>query len=1541
MGLAKHMYMRAFYRCCLALLLALPLSAWATGEPSTYFNIFVPPNNDAVRRDAALIVTAIYDSTWVTIQDDGMDGDTDDNWSGYLMAGQSYILYIRDNGINDDARYASGGVLKQDGDYFIIQSNQVVYASQSTNSDWQHDWVPSINKTSKGEKFIVYSPPFSNSKRDVNVMPYEDSTYVTIKRISLLPTTVTGKTNVSWDSARVVAQRLLRIGQDLIYAFPEGRDLMDAGHTYVIETSKAVTVQYGALFGNERDGGGYVPSSNGSSAGELMYFTVPYQAAGEQEIRIVSWHDNNAVSLSRYSNGSWVTVQNWNLNNRKAADWVGRSNGNVAYPTVFRLTCSAGKKVSVFEGNWFETGSPGTSDMATMVSSENGTSAGTYFLSYMAPPGNEQNVRDPFTNTLFGKRLSHLYLFARDSATVTVRDANTGGTKINRTYQILPNRYVDCALDEAQWMSIYNGTGTPSGPDRPYLEVSSNRPVSVMNSNFNDNWMMYFGSSQEQSFKQTSSSSSSNLLPGDTVRVVSQIQCNRPLLNPDVEVLVGPGLQVVESVLQAGAVRIKGRCKPKGAGTAIDFIGEPNSLPSGNSGTVTTTVVAQVYDEAGRPLTGTVVSNVETLVSGISGGDFQQSVSTEGLVMNTQNQNALQFSLCQTKGLADQPGSSWTGTWIDMDNDGWEDLFCTETDRTKPNALYKNNGNGNFSRVTQGPLVTDKGVSISNAWADVDNDGDADALVINNTFSPSFLYTNQGAGSFSRNEGPGFTKEVSYFHSGVFADYDRDGKLDLFLSNYWPTRFNELYKNEGNGSFSKNNATILSVSSNASTGATWADYDNDGYPDLFIPNHDGNKNALYRNLGNGQFEKKENLAPALDGGYAVGSCWGDVDNDGDLDLFVANASKQKNSFFRNLGNGTFEKVTTGIFVNEPGHHHGCSFADWDKDGDLDLYVTGDQGFKCMYRNDGSGNFEKVNNEYPISHFGKAFGHAWADYDKDGDLDLFVATHSNQLNYLFCNNGNSNRWLNIRLVGTRSNASAIGARIRCKAAGKWQMREISSQSGIGGNSSLRAYFGFGSTLTVDSIQVWWPSGMVQQIGSSQTNQFLTLTEPLGALVSGKVYEDRNNNCAHDAGEPLLCRHRISLGQGQTVVSDEDGRFQVSLSPGNYRIRPTAPVAGTYTCQTERNLNLGNTSVSDQDFAFQAACPNADLALHFGSVAWRKGFAKTSDLQIENKGRATARQIQIRLVHKPGFYVIKSGNLPQTNTAPFEWTLDSLPAGGLVHLNLVDSISRISTVGMQDSLVWQLSYAGTDCNPADNRIRFEDEIVGAIDPNDIAVWPKGYGSGGLIPAGTWLQYRIRFINKGTWMASRVEITDPLPEGLDLSTLEVENMSHEARVNLRGQTLQFFFENINLPDSLSEPEKSQGFVFFRIRTLKNLMPGTRLPNQAHIVFDYEDPVYTNIVLNTIEQAGKGKDRLLVWPNPSTGELKWRVESLDPVRRPMQPERLRVWSATGKKLAEISLQSEESTGAESLESLPAGLYLLEFSTASGEILQTRWEKL
>lgn len=273
---------------------------YATGEPSTYFQIYVPPNNDAVQRNVCLVVTAIYDDTEFNIIDDGADGDTDDSKTGVLKAGQSYVLYIKDNGINDDARYASGGVLKWDGDYFIVKSNKLVYASQSTNSDWQHDWVPSVDKSSIGQKFIVYAPMITSSNRDINVFAYQNNTVVDFYKISTQAKTNTGFTDVDAENPVKVFSKTLNVGQDLIYSFPEGRDAMISGETYMLVANKPVTMQYGALFGNERDGGGYVPTSNGSSSGELMYFAVPYQSGGEQEIRIVSWDNTNTVKLDRF-----------------------------------------------------------------------------------------------------------------------------------------------------------------------------------------------------------------------------------------------------------------------------------------------------------------------------------------------------------------------------------------------------------------------------------------------------------------------------------------------------------------------------------------------------------------------------------------------------------------------------------------------------------------------------------------------------------------------------------------------------------------------------------------------------------------------------------------------------------------------------------------------------------------------------------------------------------------------------------------------------------------------------------------------------------------------------------------------------------------------------------------------------------------------------------------------------------------------------------------------------------------------------------------
>lgn len=202
----------------------------------------------------------------------------------------------------------------------------------------------------------------------------------------------------------------------------------------------------------------------------------------------------------------------------------------------------------------------------------------------MAPPGDEQNVRNPFTNSLFGQRLTHVYLFAKKAAVVSVKDSYTNGTKFNKTYTIAAGKYVDCYLTETEWKNIYNGTGTNSGPARPYLTVTSNEDISLMNSNFNDNWMMYFGSALPQSITQTSNSNKNNAIPGDTVTFRSDIgfQGTDPVYNPHVEVNVTSGAIVSSSKLVdvQNTDTINGIINQTAQKTTVSFQGEPTLDPT-------------------------------------------------------------------------------------------------------------------------------------------------------------------------------------------------------------------------------------------------------------------------------------------------------------------------------------------------------------------------------------------------------------------------------------------------------------------------------------------------------------------------------------------------------------------------------------------------------------------------------------------------------------------------------------------------------------------------------------------------------------------------------------------------------------------------------------------------------------------------------------------------------------------------------------------------------------------------------------------------
>lgn len=467
----------------------------------------------------------------------------------------------------------------------------------------------------------------------------------------------------------------------------------------------------------------------------------------------------------------------------------------------------------------------------------------------------------------------------------------------------------------------------------------------------------------------------------------------------------------------------------------------------------------------------------------------------------------------------DRDGSMGVG-WGDFDQDGYLDLYVVNTvrkasdlddrDYDVPNYLYRNNRNSTFAKITIGEIVSDTAHSVACSWGDYDNDGDLDLFVANgrNSFLDivyaNNLYRNNGDGMFTKITEGEIVTEKSDSRSCSWADYDNDGYLDLFVTNA-SGRNNFLYKNNRDGTFTKITTGIIVSEGGNSRGCGWADYDNDGDLDLFVANGDNQNNFLYNNNGDGAFTKITTGEVVTDGGDSQGCSWGDYDNDGALDLFVANAGYQNNFLYHNNGDGTFTKVTAGPIVNDEGDSRGSGWGDYDNDGDLDLVVVNYIQNSFLYTNNGDGAFSKITSGPVVEDPRDSQGCAWADYDRDGDLDLFVANYSFTdigLNFLYKNLANDNNasrkhWINIECVGINSNRSAIGAKVHVKARingnALWQMQEISGQTGYGGQNSLQAEFGLGDAIVVDTIKVEWPSRQISVLANIPANRFFKIEE----------------------------------------------------------------------------------------------------------------------------------------------------------------------------------------------------------------------------------------------------------------------------------------------------------------------------------------------------------------------------------------------------------------------------------------------------------------
>jgi len=457
--------------------------------------------------------------------------------------------------------------------------------------------------------------------------------------------------------------------------------------------------------------------------------------------------------------------------------------------------------------------------------------------------------------------------------------------------------------------------------------------------------------------------------------------------------------------------------------------------------------------------------------------------------------------------VTDDAGPAASITAVDYDGDGWPDIYFgngADVPTFQANFLWRNNGDGTFARTNVVGVATDPGKTVEAAWGDYDNDGFPDLVVVNWPGGKNFQYRNNGDGTFTKiTQGPIVT-EAGEFIGCVWGDYDRDGWLDLFVTMFAGNH--RLYHNNRDGTFSR---TTDLPTAGSGVSPSFVDYDNDGFPDLFVAGWPSSKNALYHNNGGRSFTRITNIPPATEGRHSVSTTWGDYDNDGFADLFVANGNfdngQYQNFLYHNGGDGTFAKVTTGPIATDTGDSGGSAWADVDNDGDLDLFVTGMGGQnELFYLNNGDGTFTQITLGNLVNSGGRNAGAVFADYDRDGFLDLFVS--NTEHNWLFRNKGNSNGWLAVKCIGTVSNRSAIGAKVRAKATigGKtfWQLREISTGDGRG-NGTLTAHFGLGDATIIDTLRIEWPSGIVQELHDVATKQSLTVTEParLQALGAG--------------------------------------------------------------------------------------------------------------------------------------------------------------------------------------------------------------------------------------------------------------------------------------------------------------------------------------------------------------------------------------------------------------------------------------------------------
>ena len=501
--------------------------------------------------------------------------------------------------------------------------------------------------------------------------------------------------------------------------------------------------------------------------------------------------------------------------------------------------------------------------------------------------------------------------------------------------------------------------------------------------------------------------------------------------------------------------------------------------------------------------------------------------------------------------------------FLDYDNDGWLDAFLVNgttlegfpKGQEPTSHLYRNRGDGRFEDVTVRAGLAQGGWGQGVCAGDYDNDGFVDLAVT--YWGQNRLYHNRGDGTFEDvTAKAGLLEKRTRWGTGcAFLDYDRDGRLDLFVANYididltttptpdtglcrykgipvacgppgLPGGKNVLYHNEGGGRFAdvSEKTGITKASGTYALGVSTLDFDGDGWTDLYVAD-DSNPNALYLNNRDGTFTDvgvRTGCAYSQDGKpqAGMGVAVGDYDHNGTMDVFVTNFAGDTSTLHANPGDGFCEDRTfmAGIGVNTRFLGWGTGFADFENRGWLDLFLVNghvypeveqlrtEAGYKqrkVVYRNRTDGRFEDVTERLgsPATDRKAGRGAAFGDYDNNGTVDVLVNNVHDAPDLFRTEARNKNHWIALRLEGTRSNRSAIGARVRCEAAGRAQVDEVRGGGSYASQNDLRVHFGLAGAARVDRLSVRWPNGLEEEWRDLTVDRIVPLKEGTGTAAKG--------------------------------------------------------------------------------------------------------------------------------------------------------------------------------------------------------------------------------------------------------------------------------------------------------------------------------------------------------------------------------------------------------------------------------------------------------